>query len=55
MKTSFNHVQFNIDMVNLGFYRDLFGFLGWQTLYEGEDILGVGDGYGSLWFVERDE
>jgi len=51
VKTSFNHVQFNIDPANVGFYRDLFGFLAWETLYEGEDFIGVGDGHGSLWFM----
>lgn len=34
------------------FYADLMTFLGWNTLYEGEAVLGVGnDGGPSLWFM----
>jgi len=53
VKSSFNHVQFNIDPANVGFYRDLFGFLGWTTIWEDttEGYIGVGDGHGSLWFM----
>lgn len=52
MKTFFGHIQFNIDGANTGFYRDLFTFLGWRTLHEGNGMLGVGaaDG-GSVWFT----
>lgn len=52
MKTTFGHVQFNIDGANAGWYKELFAFLGWETLYEGEGFVGVGNEQGgSLWFM----
>jgi catechol 2,3-dioxygenase-like lactoylglutathione lyase family enzyme len=53
MNTStIGHLQINIHTQNLGFYKELFSFLGWQTLYEDENMLGVGDGqHASLWFA----
>ncbi len=45
------HLQINVDSRNLPFYRDLFGFLGFQTLYSDDHMLGVGDAnHTSLWF-----
>lgn len=50
-QTSIGHIQFNVQPENLGYYRDLFGFLGWQTVYAEEDTLGVGGpNNSSLWF-----
>jgi len=50
-QTSIGHIQFNVQPENLPYYRDLFGFLGWQTLYDGEGMLGVGGpNNSSLWF-----
>jgi catechol 2,3-dioxygenase-like lactoylglutathione lyase family enzyme len=52
LKTQLGHIQFNIDAANLGFYKDLFGFLGWTTLHEGEGYIGIGDGGScSLWVM----
>jgi hypothetical protein len=52
MQTKLGHLQFGVNTKNLGFYRELFAFLGWQTLYEAEGILGVGDSNQvSLWFA----
>lgn len=52
METSLQHIQFNVRPENIGFYRDLFGFLGWSTLHEDEGILGVGTANGlSFWFA----
>ena len=52
MRTQFGHIQFNVRPANLPFYRDLMAFLGWQTLYDGEGMLGVGDSNrASFWFV----
>jgi catechol 2,3-dioxygenase-like lactoylglutathione lyase family enzyme len=45
------HIQVNVAAANLPFYRDLMGFLGWQTLYEDEGMFGVGSGESSLWFI----
>ncbi len=51
MKSNLGHLQINIDAKNLGFYKELFGFLGWKVLYEDENMLGVGCEQGaSLWF-----
>lgn len=51
MQTKLGHLVFSIDTENMGFYRDMFAFLGWQTIYDGEGMLGVGDSNGvSLWF-----
>jgi catechol 2,3-dioxygenase-like lactoylglutathione lyase family enzyme len=51
MQTKLGHLVFGIDDKNRGFYRDLLSFLGWQILYDGEDMLGAGDSNDvSLWF-----
>ncbi|MFN8440804.1 MAG: hypothetical protein U0175_08550 [Caldilineaceae bacterium] len=51
MQTKLGHVVFSIDGKNRGFYRDLFKFLGWQTIYEGDGMLGIYDSnHTSVWF-----
>jgi catechol 2,3-dioxygenase-like lactoylglutathione lyase family enzyme len=51
MQTKLGHLVFGIDQKNGGFYRELFGFLGWQILYDGEGMVAVADSNGvSLWF-----
>lgn len=52
MQTQISHIQFNVQPGNIAFYRELFAFLGWQTIYDGEGMLGVGGkGGNSLWFA----
>lgn len=52
MQTHLGHIQFNVQQANLGFYRDLMRFLGWQDAYDGEEMLGVAGTNGeSLWFA----
>ena len=52
MRSSFAHIQFNVRAENLGFYRDVMGFLGWQTIVDGDGFLGVTGKHGeSLWFL----
>jgi catechol 2,3-dioxygenase-like lactoylglutathione lyase family enzyme len=51
MKTQLSHMQINVNAENLPFYKDLFGFLGWQTIWEGEGMFGTGAGESSLWFA----
>ncbi len=35
----------------MGFYKDLFAFMGWRTLEDTPAVFGVGpDGYNSFWF-----
>jgi catechol 2,3-dioxygenase-like lactoylglutathione lyase family enzyme len=51
MQTGLNHLLIGVKPVNLGFYKDLFGFLGWNTIYDGDGMLGLsGKGETSLWF-----
>jgi catechol 2,3-dioxygenase-like lactoylglutathione lyase family enzyme len=52
MQTHFAHIQFNVHPENVPFYRDLMAFLGWQTLFESDGMLGVADkSDNSLWFI----
>jgi catechol 2,3-dioxygenase-like lactoylglutathione lyase family enzyme len=52
VQTQLAHMQFNVQAENLAFYRDLLQHLGWQTLYDVEGMLGVGDkNQVSLWFI----
>ena len=54
MKSQLGHMEVNISPANMPFYKDLMAFLGWDTLYEGEGILGVGGTNGaSLWFTPQ--
>ena len=52
MQTQIGHIQFNVRQTTLPFYKELLAFLGWQTLYATEEMLGVGGQHGeSLWFA----
>ena len=52
MHTGLAHIQLNVSAANLAFYKDLFGFLGWQTIAEDDDSLGVSGKHGeTLWFI----
>jgi catechol 2,3-dioxygenase-like lactoylglutathione lyase family enzyme len=52
VQTKLSHIQFNVRSDNLPFYKDLMAFLGWQSLYEDANMLGVaGQSSDSLWFV----
>jgi catechol 2,3-dioxygenase-like lactoylglutathione lyase family enzyme len=52
MQSHIGHIQFNVEAANLPFYRDLAAFLGWQTLYDTDEFIGVADPSGtSLWFI----
>ena len=51
MQSSLAHLQVNIRPENMPFYKDLFAFLGWNAIYEGEGMLGSGaSNDASLWF-----
>jgi catechol 2,3-dioxygenase-like lactoylglutathione lyase family enzyme len=53
MQTGLAHIQFNVGGGNRGFYRELFAFLGWATLYDAPEILGLAGKNGeSFWFGE---
>jgi catechol 2,3-dioxygenase-like lactoylglutathione lyase family enzyme len=50
-KSNFSHIVAWVDLKNLAFYKDLFQFLEWGTLYDDPNMLGVGDEHNSsLWF-----
>jgi catechol 2,3-dioxygenase-like lactoylglutathione lyase family enzyme len=52
MHTHLAHIQFNIRPEHVPFYRDLMAFIGWQSLFENEGMLGVAGKNGeSLWFI----
>lgn len=52
MQPHLGHIQFNVQAANLPFYRELTAFLGWQTLYDTEEFIGVAEESGaSLWFI----
>ncbi|MGI8926712.1 MAG: hypothetical protein ACR2HN_08735 [Tepidiformaceae bacterium] len=52
MQTQLGHIEVKVAPGNLAFYRELMAFLGWSTIFENEEILGVGGSSGaSLWFV----
>lgn len=52
MKSKLSHIEFMIQPSNTSFYKELFGFLGWETLHEGDGVLGVGaTNDASVWFV----
>ncbi len=52
MQTHLAHIQFNVRPENMPFYKDLMGFLGWQSIYDGDGMLGVAGKNGeSFWFI----
>jgi catechol 2,3-dioxygenase-like lactoylglutathione lyase family enzyme len=52
MKSSINHIQFNIDFENSIFYRELFTFLGWSLIFEAHGMMGFKSGKnGDVWFI----
>ncbi len=51
IQSRFGHLQINIHPQNMAFYKDLFAFMGWQTLEDSPVEFGVGpDIFNSLWF-----
>jgi catechol 2,3-dioxygenase-like lactoylglutathione lyase family enzyme len=56
MNSSLYHLQINIDYQNSSFYKDLMQFLGWEVIFEGEDMIGYkADKGGDLWFVQSEK
>lgn len=52
MQSHLGHMQINVQLDNLAFYKDLFDFLGWSPVFETEGMLGVADKNGtSFWFI----
>jgi catechol 2,3-dioxygenase-like lactoylglutathione lyase family enzyme len=51
VQSKLGHILLNVRPENLGFYNDLFAFLGWEIVYSGDEMLGVKDANdASLWF-----
>jgi catechol 2,3-dioxygenase-like lactoylglutathione lyase family enzyme len=51
MESTIGHLQINIDVANIAFYRELFVFLGWKPVHDTPDMLGVyAHDKSSLWF-----
>lgn len=52
MQSSLGHLQINVQPSNLGFYKDLFAFLGWQSIGADDSYVAVADSNKtSLWFI----
>lgn len=53
MKSYLNHLQVNINPVNLNFYKSLMSFLRWNIIVEGTEFAGFKSyAKGDLWFVK---
>ena len=51
MTSSVNHLQFNINYENVGFYKILLKFLGWEIIGDWDGIIGFKNGASAtLWF-----
>ena len=46
MKSQLGHLQINVNLTNLGFYKDLFHFLDWTTLCDEPTMFGAIDADG---------
>lgn len=55
MESSFYHIQLNIDFSeNKEFYKSLFKFLGWDTIFETDEVFGFkSKKTGDIWFVDQ--
>lgn len=53
MKSYFYHLQINIDFQNIAFYKGLMEFMGWNVIFEEDEVIGYKSGTnGDLWFVQ---
>lgn len=53
MKSYLNHLQVNIDIKHIGFYKDLMTFLEWKQVLDEPTMAGFSDGNSSLWFMPK--
>ena len=51
MDTHFSHIQVNVNPANLSFYKEMMVFLGWDTIYADETMLGVAHRGPGVWFT----
>jgi catechol 2,3-dioxygenase-like lactoylglutathione lyase family enzyme len=56
MKGSLQHIQINVSNPKeaFPFYKGLFEYFDYKVLYEEENILGLGNGDHSVWFLKTD-
>lgn len=53
MKSHLSHLQININPTNLPFYKDLMNFMGWNVIFETEEMAGfTSGGEASIWFLK---
>lgn len=53
IQSTLGHLQVNISVKNIAFYKDFLTVLGWKTLLEEPNMLGIEDkNHASLWFTE---
>src|SRR5438105_4240511 len=51
MKSHFYHTEIIIDFSNLSFYKNLMSFLGWNIIFEKDNVIGFKSGKnGDIWF-----
>jgi len=57
VKGTFDHIQYNVanPEKTVTFYRELLGYFEMNTLYEGDGVIGAGDGNTSLWVMPTDD
>jgi catechol 2,3-dioxygenase-like lactoylglutathione lyase family enzyme len=52
MQSKLGHLQVNVNPSNISFYKNLFGFLGWESIAdEPEMFAAMVEGGASLWFM----
>jgi catechol 2,3-dioxygenase-like lactoylglutathione lyase family enzyme len=52
MQSNLAHMQINVEPTNLPFYKELFAFLGWNSIYDDTGAFAVADKNGtSFWFI----
>ncbi|MBI9049826.1 MAG: hypothetical protein JEZ00_10425 [Anaerolineaceae bacterium] len=52
MNSFLGHMQINIDVQHIGFYKEFFAFLDWKVIYEDDSAIAVADKNGSsVWFI----
>jgi hypothetical protein len=50
METHLSHIQVNVQPAHMSFYKELMAFLGWDTIYADESMLGVVHAGPAVWF-----
>lgn len=53
MKSHLYHLQINIDFQNREFYKGLLEFMGWEMIFENDEVFGyTSASSGDMWFVK---